>query len=79
MANENYQPDVDSEGWQRLTGLWWSAVDELEEIIISADSTDDRIEAARVILEYTSRLNLGINAPFVPEERPDEEEDADAE
>jgi hypothetical protein len=64
-------------GEEVLEAAWWEAIDELRAVIAVSDNTADRITACDVLLSYTARMNQGLNAPFIPKERPELEEDED--
>jgi hypothetical protein len=64
-------------GHEVLEAAWWEAVDELRFVIADSESVADRINACDVLLSYTARMNQGLNAPFVPESRPERDEDED--
>jgi hypothetical protein len=64
-------------GIQVLEAAWWEAIAELRMVIDMSESTADRITACDVLLSYTARMNQGLNAPFIPENRPEPEEDED--
>lgn len=62
---------------------WYDAMDELVAIIGTAESPEVRIEAARAVLEYTSKFNIGLGDNYIPPVRPersggdDEDEESD--
>lgn len=74
---EDERDETTITGIETLEAAWWEAVEELRCIIMTCDNTQDRITACDVLLGYTSRMNQGLNAPFIPQDRPELEEDED--
>jgi hypothetical protein len=76
MSEEAFTP---RDGRTTLSHAWWEAMDELRSIMALQENPQDRMRAAEIILEYTSRLNVGLGEPFIPDEpEPDDDEDNDA-
>lgn len=55
-------------GSEHLAGAWWEAIDELRFIMNNAEDSAPRIAAATAILDYASKLNVGLGDPFIPDE-----------
>jgi hypothetical protein len=49
---------------------WYDAMDELISSIATAEDPRVRIEACRVVLDYTSKFNIGLGENYVPPLRP---------
>lgn len=60
-----------------LEELWWTTMDELNDIVSMSETVSHRIEAADTILRYFVSMNTGLHEPFVPETRPQPEGDDD--
>lgn len=61
-------------GQRYLEKVWWDTIEELHELVVMGEA-NNRINAADTLLRYFAALNLGINAPFIPEERSDSDDD----
>lgn len=69
MADEE-TPKV-NEGEELLAKAWWEAVQELRAILNLNEDAKHRLEAASILMDYFKSMNMGINAPFIPEDMPD--------
>lgn len=63
---EAYSP---AEGRALITEAWYDALDNLIEAMQSEEPRH-RLEAARTVLEYVTKLNVGLGEPFIPDVRP---------
>lgn len=70
-----------AQGEALVREAWYDSLDELIAIINGAEDPRARIEAAGVVLEYTSKFGIGLNEPYIPDTRPPrsggEEEDGE--
>lgn len=69
--------EVKTEGEKYLESVWWSTINELEELTTMESSPQIRLEAADALLRYFTSLNTGIHSPFIPENRPPDEDSDD--
>lgn len=70
MANEPEQEVPESEGYELLNLVWFSTIHELDEIMCNAEQVRDRIEAARVLVDYFKHMAQSLNEPWVPDKPP---------
>jgi hypothetical protein len=75
MADDKQEEQNENEGYKLLRATWFSTIHELDSIMCNAEQTRDRIEAARVLVEYFKSMAQSINDPWVPERDPFENED----
>lgn len=74
MSNE-----IESEGHVLLSTVWFDTIIELREMVILSEDSKVRLAAADILMRYFVSLGQSINAPFVPTERPEIEDDDDDE
>jgi hypothetical protein len=65
------------EGYDLLDKVWFDTIDALREVIVMSDDATKRIEAADTLLRYFVAMGQSINAPYVPEERYNIEDEED--
>jgi hypothetical protein len=67
------------EGYELLDKVWFDTIDALQDVVLLSDDISKRIEAADVLLRYFVAMGQSINAPYVPDERyqTDDEDDDD--
>lgn len=74
MADEETER---SDGYDLLDRAWFETIEDLAYIISTQDDPQVRIKAADVLLRYFVAMGQSINAPFVPANRPDLDDEDD--
>lgn len=67
--NEQY-----SKGQELLDKTWFDVIEELRYLASVPDDHRVRIEAARTLLDYFKSFGQSLNQPWIPAERPGEED-----
>jgi hypothetical protein len=68
-----------TDGHDLLDQVWFETIEDLQYIVGTQDDPQVRIKAADVLLRYFVSLGQSINAPYIPDARPntDDEDDDD--